>query len=487
MVFRPIVQILLFLVLALPVLAQRAPLAAKPSRTALVIGNAKYEPAAGALRNPVKDAKAMAAVLRSLGFAVIEKHDVNRDQMLAVMLQFRQSLARAEVAVFYYAGHGISVGGSNYLLPIKSGYTTDAADVITLRLLAETRLFNVEQAVADMSAAGARCNLIILDACRNTPLARTALTRDVSQPGGLKEMTPPAGSLIAFATDAGQTAQDGDGTQGLYTGELLKHLQTPGLTIEQVFKRTRAGVLDQSHGTQIPAEYSRLVGEDIYLAGPVVAQTPEPAEPASALPEATTPTSTPAAEMAVSAAPAMERTTTAAAPLPTQSELLKLAKEGPVEECLDALLRIAKEKGPGDFSVEPLSLVLDDVKQKLKGATAESPDLIFCQSVCTYSLQILPKVLPVAHEQHTVLAAQAHSRRGDALLLMGQTAEALNDFEVAHLLAPDDAYILYNRASALMALDRKEEARAGFQEVLSPKFNQPGARKLAQESLKKLE
>lgn len=484
MVFRPIVQILLFLVLALPVLAQRTPLAAKPSRTALVIGNAKYEPAAGALRNPVKDAKAMAAVLRSLGFAVIEKHDVNRDQMLAVMLQFRQSLAQAEVAVFYYAGHGISVGGSNYLLPIKSGYTTDAADAITLRLLAETRLFNVEQAVADMSAAGARCNLIILDACRNTPLARTALTRDVSQPGGLKEMTPPAGSLIAFATDAGQTAQDGDGTQGLYTGELLKHLQTPGLTIEQVFKRTRAGVLDQSNGTQIPAEYSRLVGEDIYLAGPAVAQTPEPA---SVLPETTTPTPTPAAAMAEPAAPTMERTTIPAAPLPTQSELLKLAKEGPVEECLDALLRIAQEKGPGEFSVEPLTLVLGDVKQKLKGATAESPDLIFCQSVCTYSLQMLPKVLPVAHEQHTVLAAQAHSRRGDALMLMGQTAEALDDFEVAHLLAPDDAYILYNRASALMALGRKEEARAGFQEVLSPKFGQPGARKLAQEALKKLE
>lgn len=486
MVFRPFVQILLFLVLALPVLAQKSVSATKPTRTALVIGNAKYEPAAGPLRNPVKDAKAMAAVLRSLGFAVLEKHDVNRDQMLAVMLQFRQSLAQAEVAVFYYAGHGISVGGSNYLLPIKSGYTTDAADAITLRLLAETRLFNVEQAVADMSAAGARCNLIILDACRNTPLARTALTRDVSQAGGLKEMTPPAGSLIAFATDAGQTAKDGDGTQGLYTGELLKHLQTPGLTIEQVFKRTRAGVLDQSQGTQIPAEYSRLVGEDIYLAGPAL-PTPEPEEPAPAPPEAAAPAPASVAMADPSPSGTMERTTTPPAPLPTQSELLKLAKDGPVEECLDALLRIAQEKGPGEFSVEPLTLVLDDVKQKLKGATAESTDLIFCQSVCTYTLQILPKVLPVAHEQHTVLAAQAHSRRGDALLLAGQNAEALKDFEVARLLAPDDAYILYNEACALAALGRKEEARAGFQEVLSPKFNQPGARKLAQEALKKLE
>ena len=88
--------------------------------------------------------------------------------------EFRRTLPGAEIAVFYYAGHGISVGGSNYLIPIKSGFSPEGAGQTTLRMLAETRLFNAEQAVADMNSGGARCNLVILDACRNTPLARNS-------------------------------------------------------------------------------------------------------------------------------------------------------------------------------------------------------------------------------------------------------------------------------------------------------------------------
>jgi hypothetical protein len=136
------------------------------ARTALVIGNAKYEAAVGPLRNTDNDAKAVAKTLRDLGFAVIEKHNVTRDQLLRAVLEFRTTLTNAEVGLFYYAGHGIAVAGSNYLLPIKSGYTPEGADDVTLRMLAETKLFNVEQAVADMKASGARCNLVILDACR---------------------------------------------------------------------------------------------------------------------------------------------------------------------------------------------------------------------------------------------------------------------------------------------------------------------------------
>jgi len=108
------------------------------------------------------------------------------------------------------------------------------------RMLAETKLFNAEQVVAEMGAAGGGCNLVILDACRNTPVARDPSARDAVR-GGLAEMKPPAGSLIAFATDAGHTALDGEGRNGLYTGELVKHLQTPGITIEQVFKRLNLG------------------------------------------------------------------------------------------------------------------------------------------------------------------------------------------------------------------------------------------------------
>ena len=125
--------------LLLAAFALRTEAASKLSaRTALVIGNAKYEAAVGPLRNTANDAKAVAKTLRDLGFAVIEKHDVTRDQLLRAVVEFRATLTGAEVGLFYYAGHGISVAGSNYLLPVKSGYTSEGADDVTLRLLAET-------------------------------------------------------------------------------------------------------------------------------------------------------------------------------------------------------------------------------------------------------------------------------------------------------------------------------------------------------------
>lgn len=257
-------------------------------RTALVIGNAKYEAAVGPLRNSGNDAKLVATTLRALNFSVIERQNVSRDQLLQAVLEFRKTLSGAQVALFFYAGHGISVAGANYLIPLKSGFSPEQGDAAALRMLAETRLFNVEQAVADMSTGGAACNIIILDACRTNILSKTSRTRGFATEEGLAEMAPPAGSLIAFATDSGQTALDGAGPNGLYTEELLKHMQTPGITIEQVFKRTRAAVIERSKGEQIPAEYSRLVGEDIYLAGMVRAAIPIPK-----LTEVSTPTPSP--------------------------------------------------------------------------------------------------------------------------------------------------------------------------------------------------
>ena len=165
-------------VYALALILVSAETPAKP-RVALVVGNAKYDAAIGSLRNSVNDAKAVSKTLRGLGFTVIEEHNVSRDDLLKAVARFRGQIKAAEVALFYYAGHGISVAGSNYLIPIKSAYQPEGADDLTLRMLAETKLFNAEQVVAEMSAAGARCNLVILDACRNTPLARD--TRTVSR------------------------------------------------------------------------------------------------------------------------------------------------------------------------------------------------------------------------------------------------------------------------------------------------------------------
>lgn len=439
-------------------------------RTALVIGNARYETAVGPLRNTVNDAKAVAKTLRSLGFAVIESHDVTRDELLKAVMEFRGTLPNAEVGLFYFAGHGISVRGANYLIPLKSGYSPEGMDDATLRLLAETKLFNVEQTVADMKAAGAQCNLVILDACRTTALARTTLTRDVTQPGGLSEMTPPAGSLIAFATDAGQVAMDGDGTNGLYTEELLRHLRTPGLTIEQVFKRTRAGVLERSNGGQVPAEYSRLIGDDIYLAGapaPVIAETP-----AAAVDELVTSLS-----RAVKAEPVRP---------PTVAEILKLASAGKAEACVTGLRDRAHEEGAGDYAAEPMGILLEQAKETLKDATESSPQIERAAAICELVLSALPECLPSKHERYAQFTAKAHNRRGDALLLMGRAEDAVAAFNTAFGLTPDDSYILFNRGRAYLALGRNQEARADFTAASSPQFNQPKARKLAEEALVKM-
>lgn len=422
-------------------------------RTALVIGNARYEQDAGPLRNTVNDAKAVAKTLRSLGFEVIERHDLSRDQFLSAVEDFRKTLSGAEVAVLFYAGHGISVNGANYLVPVKSGFPPGgAADEVALRMLAETRLFNAAQAVADMSEAGSRCNLVILDACRNTPLLPSK-TRSFAG-GGLAEMNPPAGSLIAFSTDAGRTALDGDGANGLYTSELLKNMATPGLTIEQVFKRTRAGVLARSEGSQVPAEYSRLVGDDIYLAGrstPVAEAAPTKAEP------------------------------------PAISEIQKLAASGKSAECVTALQEIAAARGPGDYAVQPLDTLLERVKIDLARSTAASPRVTDAEATCALVLRVLPECLPLDHPMAASLFVKASNRRGDALLLLGRPQDALNEFDAAIGLAPCDAYIFYNRGRAHLALGDTEKARADFTEAVSAKYDQPGARKLALAALEKLD
>ncbi len=426
----------------------------KPARIALVIGNSRYEPAVGPLRNTGNDARTMAKALRAIGFIVVEKHNVTRDELLSAMLQFRGKLRGAEVGLFYFAGHGLSVGGSNYLLPIKSGYSAGNVDDTSRRLLAETKLFNAEQAVAEMSNAGAGCNLVILDACRTTPVARDPRSRDAAAPGGLVEMNPPAGSLIAFATDAGRAASDGDGANGIYTEELTKHLLSPGLTIEQVFKRTRAGVMERSHGAQIPAEYSRLVGDDIFLAGPVPAKTVE--------------------EPAPKAQPVS---------IPTLAEINQLAAKGDAARCIEALRLYNGHRAGGTETVAPLLALLDQVKENLRDVKTAVPKARAALQTCDLILTAVQDDLPANHAQRPVLAAKAHNRRGDALLLLDRADEALTDFNAAAALTPDDAYIFYNRGRAFLALDRQEEARADFTTAAGAKFKQSGARKLAQEAL----
>jgi hypothetical protein len=426
--------------------------AAKP-RVALVIGNNRYESAVGPLKNAVNDAKAVSKTLRGLGFTVTEEHNVTRDELMEAVTGFRERVKDSEVSLFYFAGHGISVGGSNYLLPVKSGYQPAAGDATAMRLLAETKLFNADQVVAEMSAAGGSCHLVILDACRSTPVARDPNARDVTR-DGLAEMKPPAGSLIAFATDAGRTAMDGEGSNGIYTGEFVKHLQTPGLTIEQVFKRTRAGVMRQSDGNQIPAEYSRLVGNDIYLAGST------PAVPV--------PPPLPKAEPVK---------------VPTATEINRMAAAGKTDETAEALRLATAANGRGDFAAAPIDALLEKAKEHLKEATGPSSAVETTAATCRTALDLIRDCLPPDHRRREELSAKANNRLGDCFMLMDRPADALSVYQNAATLAPTDAYPLYNRGRAKLALGDNAGARADLEAAAGPKFSQPLARKLAKEAL----
>lgn len=214
-------------------------------RVALVIGNSIYKDAP--LKNPVNDARDMAAALRKLGFEVIEKTNVTQKEMNRAIVQFGEKLRADTVALFFYAGHGIQVKGKNYLIPVDAQIQSEAS------IRAET--VDVDGVLDQLTVSS--LNIVILDACRNNPFER----RFRSIGGGLAQMDAPKGSLIAYATAPGKTAADGDSRNGLYTQELLKHIQTPDLPLEAVFKRVRVGVMTASGEVQTPWETSSLTGE----------------------------------------------------------------------------------------------------------------------------------------------------------------------------------------------------------------------------------
>lgn len=216
-------------------------------KVALVIGNGAYTEAP--LKNPPNDARAIAATLRRQGFEVLLKENATKAQMNEVVADFGEKLGEGDTALFFFAGHGMQVQGRNYLIP------TDARISSEQRVRLET--LDVEAVLDQMAAARARVSMVILDACRNNPFER----RFRSVGGGLAQINAPEGTMIAYATSPGKVAADGEGSNGLYTQELLKALAQPGLKVEDVFKQVRINVLKASDNQQIPWESSSLTGE----------------------------------------------------------------------------------------------------------------------------------------------------------------------------------------------------------------------------------
>ena len=220
-------------------------------KLALVIGNSMYQYSAP-LRNPKNDAYAMASTLEDIGFEVITVTDATKVEMMDALQEFSAKLQDMEVALFYYAGHGMQLRGKNYLIPVDAQYKNGVTDV-------EFESVNVEMLNKVMDTyvdTSNRLNLLILDACRNNPY------RTWSRGGeaGLASMAAPSGTLVAFSTAPGSVASDGTGDNGLYTGELVKQLQI-SQRIEDVFINTRIAVERLSNGRQSPWELARLKGK----------------------------------------------------------------------------------------------------------------------------------------------------------------------------------------------------------------------------------
>lgn len=229
-------------------------------RVAFVVGNGAYKNVAQ-LPNPPIDAKAMAATLRNVGFEVIEGSNLTRDQMTEKLLDFGRKAQGSDVAVFYYAGHGIAVSGSNYLLPVDA----DIKSEMDVKLGAA---INIDLTL-DQTMGDAKVKLVFLDACRDNPFAAkiksNSATRSVNVQSGLAEMKSGEGTLIAFATGPGQTALDGqEGNNSPFTRALIDNITKPGVEIQQAMTSVRAQVNEETHKGQLPWGHTNLIGA-VYL------------------------------------------------------------------------------------------------------------------------------------------------------------------------------------------------------------------------------
>jgi uncharacterized caspase-like protein len=242
-------------------------------RYALVIGNASYKNSP--LDNPVNDARDMATSLRRLGFDVIKKENLSRKEMANSIREFGELIAKGGVGLFYYAGHGMQVKGKNYLIPVNANIQHE--DEVAYESI------DVDRLLAKMHSAGNRLNIVILDACRNNPFARSFR----SSAKGLARMNAPVGTLIAYATSPNRVASDGKRGErnGLYTKYLLENMEIPDLEIGQMFRRVRRAVRIASNKVQIPWESSSMEGDFYFVPQSRVVNPPSVVEPQPAVVE----------------------------------------------------------------------------------------------------------------------------------------------------------------------------------------------------------
>jgi hypothetical protein len=235
---------------------------------ALVIGNSAYQHA-GELANPKNDAADMAAALKKLGFTVIEGLDLGKGAMERKIREFAEALSGSDVGLLFYAGHGLQVGGQNYLVPVDAKLTSAAAldfEMIRLDLLQRT----MERET--------KTNIIFLDACRDNPLARNLAralgTRSADIGRGLASVESGVGTLVSFSTQPGNVALDGEGRNSPFAGAVVKQLLLQDADIGDMLIRVRNDVIATTRGRQVPWEHSALTAK-FYFTPPVSADAPK--------------------------------------------------------------------------------------------------------------------------------------------------------------------------------------------------------------------
>jgi hypothetical protein len=233
--------------------------AAAEKRIALVMGNSAYQNVAR-LDNPRNDAALMADTLRGLGFTLIggrAQLDLDKSAMDGAVQNFGRQVQGADVALFYYAGHGVQVAGSNYLVPVSANPTREA-DV-------DFQMVDVNLVLRQMQGSGTRLNMVILDACRNNPFGARGLR---ASDGGLAQMRAPEGTLISYATQPGNVAQDGSDGNSPYTRALASTIKQSGLDIFQTFNRVGLAVKRDTGGAQQPWVSSSPIDGTFYFDAP---------------------------------------------------------------------------------------------------------------------------------------------------------------------------------------------------------------------------
>src|SRR4051812_31440521 len=239
-------------------LLSSAPAAAE-KRIALVVGNSAYQNVTR-LDNPRNDAALMAETLTGLGFTLIggrAQLDLDKAAMDRAVQNFGRQVQGADVALFYYAGHGVQVAGSNYLVPVSSNPTREA-DV-------DFQMVDVNLVLRQMQGSGTRLNMVILDACGKNPLGARGLR---ASDGGLAQMRAPEGTLISYATQPGNVALDGSDGNSPYTKALASTIKQSGLDIFQTFNRVGLAVKRDTGGSQQPWVSSSPIDGTFYFVPP---------------------------------------------------------------------------------------------------------------------------------------------------------------------------------------------------------------------------